>query len=283
MSKVTIHLGDCVTTMNSFDSETVDHIITDPPYEIGFMGKGWDNSGVAYNPDTWRSAHRILKPDGLMLVFGATRTHHRIAHAVERAGFEILDIWAWCYATGFPKSQNISKALKKKGYADEAQLWQGYGTALKPAWEPIIVARKQGSDITVPKNQFFYISKASQKEKNAGLESIQAKPIAWSNQAKAELKRGNDDFKHKNDGTKHNKVEYRKNTHPTVKPIELMDCLLKAVSKNESDIILDPFMGSGTTGISCVKHNRSFIGCELTAEYIPLAESRIAYYLGEEE
>ena len=83
-------IGDCVATMNTSEDlpeESVDHVITDPPYEIGFMGNGWDNTGVAYNPDTWRAAHRVLKPDGIMLVFGATRTHHRIAHAIERAGF----------------------------------------------------------------------------------------------------------------------------------------------------------------------------------------------------
>ena len=107
--------GDCVARMGMMDANSVDNCITDPPYEIGFMGKGWDNTGVAYNPRTWRAVHRVLKPNGFLAVFAATRTQHRIAHAIERAGFEIIDIISWCYGTGFPKSHNISKAIDKNG------------------------------------------------------------------------------------------------------------------------------------------------------------------------
>lgn len=275
--------GDCVARMNMLDKESIDNVICDPPYEIGFMGHGWDNSGVAYNPNTWRACHRVLKPNGYMLVFGATKTHHRIADAIQRAGFEIVDIIAWCYGTGFPKSHNIGKAIDKKlgvesivvgeskssgvgsiamanveqgaqartkqsvddfkGWqvkkpASELGIkWDGWGTALKPAWEPIIVARKKGSQTNVNYSQFHYISKPSKKEKNAGIE---------------------------------------KNSHPTVKPVKLMKALIEEFTE-EGSTVLDPFTGSGTTGMASVISGRDFIGCELTPEYIPLAKARIEF------
>ena len=189
--------GDCVARMGMMKASSIDNCITDPPYEIGFMGNGWDNTGVAYNPRTWRAVHRVLKTDGFLVVFAATRTQHRIAHAIERAGFEILDIISWCYGTGFPKSHNISKAIDKKAgatrkvigknknhrlmketismvgephsgdgsitesFTDEAKQWDGWGTALKPAYEPIIIARKKGSKVSCDYQQFHYIPKAN--------------------------------------------------------------------------------------------------------------------------
>lgn len=262
--------GDCVARMNMLDKESIDNVICDPPYEIGFMGHGWDDSGVAYNPNTWRACHRVLKPNGYMLVFGATKTHHRIADAIQRAGFEIVDIIAWCYGTGFPKSHNIGKAIDKKlgndrevvgvmkagktalgqnsgwnSHQNKTKIeitkgnteWEGWGTALKPAWEPIIVARKKGSQTNVNYSQFHYISKPSKKEKNAGIE---------------------------------------KNSHPTVKPVKLMKALIEEFTE-EGSTVLDPFTGSGTTGMASVISGRDFIGCELTPEYIPLAKARIEF------
>lgn len=275
--------GDCVARMGMMEASSIDNCITDPPYEIGFMSKGWDNTGVAYNPKTWRAVHRVLKPNGFLAVFAATRTQHRIAHAIERAGFEIIDIISWCYGTGFPKSHNISKALDKSlggerqiigkidgmGYTksnvehgaqtrthttfdkfsnepvtSKAKQWEGWGTALKPAYEPIIIARKKDSKRTVNYSQFHYISKASKKEKNAGLTD--------------------------------------KNTHPTVKPIAIMKALIEDFTDEES-IVFDPFTGSGSTGIATVMNNRTFIGCELTPEYIPIAKARIEHWREQSE
>ena len=168
--------GDCREVMFTLEAESVDAIVTDPPYELGFMGKSWDASGVAFDPETWRHALRVLKPGGHLLAFSGSRTYHRMACAIEDAGFEIRDQIMWVYGSGFPKSHDVSKAIDREAGAErevisenrnwrktaseiacpqgpnqanitvpattEAHRWQGWGTALKPAHEPIVVARK---------------------------------------------------------------------------------------------------------------------------------------------
>ena len=174
-----IYQGNNLEVLPTLPDNSVDSIVCDPPYELGFMGKSWDSSGIAYSVELWRECLRVLKPGGHLLAFGGTRTWHRLAVAIEDAGFEIRDNIAWLYGSGFPKSHNISKAIDKaagaerevtatiadrwagKGnvYAraseanndsvevtasatDDAKAWDGWGTALKPAHEPIVVARK---------------------------------------------------------------------------------------------------------------------------------------------
>jgi len=310
--------GDCLTSLIRIPTESIDSIIQDPPYEIGFMGNGWDNTGVAYDPKTWRAAHRVLKKGGYMVTFGATRTHHRMMDAMQRAGFEVLGVVAWCYGTGFPKSQNISKAIDKaagvertevigtrhrnvKPFNDksgwnknntkgdyeykapatsEAQQWDGWGSGLKPAWEPIIIARKKGGEEPPYEyTPFHYIAKPSKKERNAGCDNLPEKLYAPSNQAKAELKRGNTDYnawegKDHSKRNNYNHVGVSKNNHPTVKPVALMEALVAEFSQ-EGDVVLDSFAGSGTTGIAAIRLNREFIGCEMTEEYIPLMQTRL--------
>jgi DNA modification methylase len=121
-----ILLGDCREVMRTLDANSVDAIVTDPPYEYGFMGKKWDASGVAFDPVTWAEALRVAKPGAHLAAFGGTRTFHRMACAIEDAGWELRDTLMWVYGSGFPKSHNGE--------------WGG--TALKPAWEPIVLARK---------------------------------------------------------------------------------------------------------------------------------------------
>lgn len=106
--------GDCIEKLKTLPENSVDSIVTDPPYELGFMGKKWDSIGIAYNKDMWAECLRVLKPGGYLLSFGGTRTYHRMACAIEDAGFEIRDMIEWVYSTGFPKSLNVYKHLQKK-------------------------------------------------------------------------------------------------------------------------------------------------------------------------
>jgi site-specific DNA-methyltransferase (adenine-specific) len=147
MSTYKLINGDCIAEMKKMDANSIDSIVTDPPYEIGFMGKGWDNTGIAYNKKMWAEALRVLKPGGHMLAFSSTRTYHRMVCAIEDSGFEIRDQLAWIYGSGFPKSQNVGKKVKE---------YDGWGTALKPAQEPIVLARKPLSEKTVAANVTKY-------------------------------------------------------------------------------------------------------------------------------
>lgn len=115
-SPVTLHHGNCMTVLPTIPTASVDSIVTDPPYELGFMGKSWDASGIAYNVELWRECLRVLKPGGHLLAFGGTRTYHRMVVAIEDAGFEIRDSIHWLYGSGFPKSLDVSKAIDKQRY-----------------------------------------------------------------------------------------------------------------------------------------------------------------------
>ena len=157
--------------MREMEENSIDTIITDPPYNLvsiskrwsgkdvkntpgmeteegsvwarkagGFMGKEWDGTGIALDQKIWAEALRVAKPGAMLLAFGGTRTFHRIAVAIEDAGWEIRDTLMWLYGSGFPKSHNIQKALEKKG--EDGSAWAGFGSALKPAYEPIILAMK---------------------------------------------------------------------------------------------------------------------------------------------
>lgn len=175
-----IQNGDCRAELKSLADCSIDSVVTDPPYELGFMGKSWDRSGIAYQVEVWRECLRVLKPGGYLLAFGGSRTYHRLACAIEDAGFEIRDQIQWLYGSGFPKSLNIGAALDKvngeprervphpkkpqgprgvcfaqdewtrnmvgvlapDATTENGGQWNGWGTALKPAHEPIALARK---------------------------------------------------------------------------------------------------------------------------------------------
>lgn len=166
--------GDMLQELDKLEECSIDCIITDPPYELGFMGKSWDSAGISFQKSTWEKCIRVLKPGGYLLAFGGSRTYHRIACAIEDAGFEIRDCIMWIFGSGFPKSMNVSKTIEKQrgilepttetlfnnpggkrdlskrsdyGYKYEpvdvdAKNWSGWGSCLKPAYEPIIISRK---------------------------------------------------------------------------------------------------------------------------------------------
>lgn len=180
-----LYNGNMLDVLSEIEPNSIDSIVTDPPYELGFMGKSWDNSGVSFQKSTWEKCYTVLKPGGHMLVFGGSRTVHRIACAIEDAGFEIRDTVMWLYGSGMPKSMNLGLAIDKRngtpsevvGYSgatmpdfqdagaknsvnkvgfndgDTAKripqpmlrarnCWNGWGTTLKPAYEPILLCRK---------------------------------------------------------------------------------------------------------------------------------------------
>jgi site-specific DNA-methyltransferase (adenine-specific) len=404
----TVHIGNNLDILPTLPDNSVDSIVTDPPYELGFMGKKWDSSGIAYSVELWRECLRVLKPGGHLLSFGGTRTWHRVAVGIEDAGFEVRDSIAWMYGSGFPKSLDVSKAIdKQSGYegavigteqidvgmqggsmhagrerklaereikelSTEAQQWEGWGTALKPAFEPIVVARKpligtvaanvlehgtgalniDGSRIGTTDNlnggrysdgkdetdsvafgsgvnkrskndfkqpqgrwpanvildeysaelldeqsgvsrsqggkdasssmwqggkertthhfgdtggasRFFYVAKASKRDRNEGLEELPE--VQGGSMTGAEYREG-----------KPTNQPMRQNFHPTVKPTQLMRYLVKLVTP-PGGTVLDPFTGSGSTGKAAILEGFRFIGCELTEDYIPIIEGRLKH------
>ena len=193
-----LHNGDCLNILKMMieDEVFVDSIVTDPPYELGFMGRSWDSTGIAFQKETWELCFKVLKPGGHLLAFSGSRTYHRMAVAIEDAGFEIRDQVMWLYGSGFPKSMNVGKIVDKKlrgvgvGKSDPksplhgtkrqkidgsnakhdmsplyktqnveyeyehdiSKQWDGWGTALKPAHEPLVLARKPLSEKSIADN-----------------------------------------------------------------------------------------------------------------------------------
>ena len=313
----------------------VDAIVTDPPYHltsiverfgkegsapakdkdgafkrqsVGFMGKEWDGGDIAFDPMTWSLCLGLLKPGGHLIAFSASKNYHRMAVAIENAGFEIRDQIMWLYGSGFPKSLNIGKVIDKRlgnerevigtrisafGDADgsetedgrnlwgkestkEVELtkgnseWEGWGTALKPAHEPIVLARKPLSEKSIADNVLKWGTGAIniddcrvESERypanlmHDGLQEEWARYFYCPKTSSAE----------KNNGAV-------KNTHPTVKPVELMKYLCRLVTP-KGGTILDPFMGSGSTGIAAKDEGFDFIGIEKEPEYYDIAEVRI--------
>lgn len=381
--------GDCIATLRTFPDACIDSVVTDPPYELGFMGKKWDASGIAFSVELWCEVLRVLKPGGHLLAFSGTRTYHRMVCAIEDAGFEIRDQLAWMYGTGFPKSLDYAAdhaeshihgfRAPKPEFVGHPQV-EGWGTALKPAQEPIVLARKPligtvaanvlahgtggihvdacrigprerteyglatatrshgvaygepsaSADFDAslgrwPANvlldetaaamldaqsgvskdgaikpyterhdsatsyafarekpafnyggsggasRFFYVAKASKAEREAGLEHL---PVRTGGELTDRVD-GSAGLESPRAGA--GRKGGRRNHHPTVKPIELMRYLVRLVTP-PGGLVLDPFTGSGTTGCAAALEGFGFVGCELSPEYVQIAESRIAHW-----
>ncbi len=374
--------GDCLEEMQRLidDGVKVDAVVTDPPYHLtsiterfgkegsapaqhgtdgafarasrGFMGKEWDGGDIAFRAETWALCFDLLKAGGHLLAFSGSRTYHRMAVAIEDAGFEIRDQIMWIYGSGFPKSLNIGKQIDKAagverevigskigqaGYslADngrtnsiygnlhdpnaecaitapatlEAQQWEGWGTALKPAHEPIVLARKPISEKSVADNVVKHGTGALNIDgcrigSDGGTKSL-VQEIKRNNKIYGTLKKTkavtpDDDFSRYpanviHDGLQEEWARYfycpktstaereesvtqngqdRNNTHPTVKPVELMRYLCRLVTP-KGGTVLDPFMGSGSTGLAAKTEGMKFIGIEREQEYFDIATDRI--------
>ena len=408
--------GDCLEEVQKLVDKgiQVDSIVTDPPYHltsiverfgkegsapakdkdgafqrqsVGFMGKEWDGGDIAFRKETWELFMKVLKPGGHLLAFSGSRTYHRMAVAIEDAGFDIRDQIMWLYGSGFPKSLNIGKSVDKKlgneriktgqtkthsnkgmpqaeertaigagafGQEVEEEItvgtseWEGWGTALKPAHEPIVLARKPLSENSIvanvlkhrtggihidacriegekqnaerkivkrksrsedglwtnknsgmkaegthyadadPKGRFpanvmhnglqedwaryFYCPKTSKAEKNRGLEDLPIKKT--SSMSGRRDSHDMEGYSIDNDVTGRFVTE-KQNVHPTVKPIKLMKYLCRLVTP-KGGTVLDPFMGSGSTGIAAKDEGFEFIGIEREKEYFEIAERRIS-------
>ena len=359
--KYQILQGDNRDTLKTIADNSIDAIVTDPPYGIDFLGKAWDaNTGAL---ETYQECLRVLKPGGHILAFSAARTYHHLAITLEQAGFEIRDQIMWIYSSGFPKSQDVGKSIDraagkkdpnygskktaKQGnetvgdfssgarcgkcnrtfnadiikhckeepcgmrYTHQTQdgkAWSGWGTSLKPAHEPIALARKPIKS-SIRENCLKY---------GVGALNIDATRIPYENDKDVPVPHGGKARQHKdNPGwmstTGHKIIEdpqineigrfpsnvigeiadYQKyfycpkvsraerhvdgqaeNNHPTVKPIELMKYLIRLITP-PGGVVLDPFNGSGSTGCAAVELGHEYIGCELDPAYAEIARKRI--------
>lgn len=418
MSRYTLHAGDCRDVMRDYPADHFDSIVSDPPYGLSFMGKGWDK-GVP-GEEFWREALRVAKPGAHLLAFGGSRTFHRLTVAIEDAGWEIRDVVCWLYGSGFPKSLDVSKAIDRvNGETDrlhrftawmrttgvtarqidavtqtnmgshyltagtqpaiptaalwqrlrplcgdvpawvdalveriaaerevigtksgnllavapgqandrgatlldltapataDAQQWAGWGTALKPAWEPVIVARKplvgtvaanvtrygtgainidgcrvgdetgrwpanvmhDGSDEVVAgfpadEGRFFYCAKASRTDREEGCDHLPARTGAEA------VERDDDTAGLQSPRAGAGRTaDTVRNFHPTVKPTDLMRYLARLVTPPDG-LLLDPFMGSGSTGKGALLEGFRFVGIDLDPAHVAIAEARCQF------
>lgn len=294
MDKFKLYNDDCLNVLKTMEDNSIDSCVTDPPYGLSFMGKAWDYD--VPKKEIWEEVFRVLKPGGHLLAFFGSRTYHRGVIPIEDAGFEIRDQIMWLYGSGFPKSHNIGGGL---------------GTALKPAHEPIVVARKPISQ-SVAKNVEQYgtgalnidVCRTEEKgmkwekprggiwktDSNVKAQLVENELGRWpaniihdnSDEVVSLLTETNSKFFYSAKASKSDKDEglenflAKKNFHPTVKPTDLMKYLCRLVTP-KNGIVLDPFMGSGSTGKAAAQEGFRFIGAEMSEEYFEIAKARVEH------
>ena len=369
MSKRQLHLGDCFEVMKTLPENSVDSVITDPPYGLCFMGKEWDH-GVP-SSQFWTKMLRVAKPGAILMAFGGTRTFHRLACAIEDSGWLLKDTICWLQSQGYPKNHDISKSIDKSLSAERevvgtvdprstfdgrertstttnskwrsaenredtidmskktltlpatelAKQWIGYGTALKPGWEPILVGMKpldgtfaknaikwdvaglniDGARIEVtgtslgrwPANVMLDEEAAAQLDAMTPyVKATKPHPLTsrkdddpdcgWGSMHERKGQIANYDegdasgasrFFYCAKASASERKEYNK--HPCVKPLKLLEYLCRLTKTPTGGIVLDPFMGSGSTGIAALREGRKFIGIEKDKESFVTAERRL--------
>jgi site-specific DNA-methyltransferase (adenine-specific) len=415
---VTVHHGDSREVLKVFADASIDSVVCDPPYALvsigkrfgaenaapakagksgayarasaGFMGQKWDTGETAFDPAFWVEVMRVLKPGGHLIAFSGTRTYHRLACAIEDAGFEMRDMIAWLYGSGFPKSHDVSKGIDKAAGAerevigdspfasrkpngsagvnsvglsdalgsvltapatDAARQWQGWGTALKPALEPIVLARKPLIG-TVAANVLQHGTGALNidasrigteggtkkpeghaKEDSRGTfghglnskgafeivpidkgrwpanviydgseEVTGAFPVSTDgvavNRNRGDVQASTVGFTSGHSGkdegfggggsaarffysAKADAADRCGSKHPTVKPVDLMAYLVRLVTP-PGGVTLDPFAGSGSTGMACLREGFDCILVEREAQYVADIHKRLAHVSGED-
>jgi site-specific DNA-methyltransferase (adenine-specific) len=311
--------GDCRSALPTLAADSFDAVVTDPPYELGFMGKAWDRTGVAFDPATWAAVLRVVKPGGYMVAMGGTRTFHRLTCAVEDAGWEIRDCLMWVYGTGFPKGRGC----------------------LKPAWEPIVLARKPGPKVLplgidgcrvgtskeipgslptktglggygerpgrlgitadddgrnpdigrYPANvvhdgspevmeAFAEFGERASGGRTKGGRTVGLRGNEWDHPCRNPVPGTTGTAARFFYAAKASKAERGDgNTHPTVKPLALMRWLVRLVCP-AGGVLLDPFGGSGTTGKAAAAEGRSAVLIEQDAGHAETARRRVAEVMG---
>lgn len=238
--------------------------------------------------------HRVLKPGGHLVAFGGTRTWHRLAVAVEDAGFDIRDSLAWLYSSGLPKSLNVQRALANHGHTDEAAAWADWGTALKPAFEPIVLARRPLDGTMVDNVTTWGVGPlnvtATRSDGTDALDGARTSDAKWPSNVHLDYQQGEYASKERGQDAarffwvskpgKYERVTVDDVAHPTVKPLDLMQRLIRLVTP-AGGTVLDPFAGSGTTLEACLLEDVRVIGIERDPAYIPLIQARVARQVAE--
>jgi site-specific DNA-methyltransferase (adenine-specific) len=309
--------GDCLDVIPRLDADgvVVDAVVTDPPYELKFMGKAWDGTGIAFRPETWAAVLSILRPGGYLLAFGGTRTYHRMVCAIEDAGFVIQDQIDWLYGSGFPKGR----------------------TQLKPAHEPICMAYKPGGkralgidECRILGQKRLMVNLDNDNESIFGMKSRSSygeisdegrwpanvihdgsdevmeafaaygessggrrlgggkRPGGFGNvgAAKGDSVPVGPDYPDSGSvarffySAKADQEDRWGSKHPTVKPVELIRYLVKLITP-PGGTFLDPFAGSGTAAVAALAEKRNAILVEQSEEYCADIRERIAHYKGE--
>jgi site-specific DNA-methyltransferase (adenine-specific) len=279
----------------------------------GFMGKQWDGGDVAFDPETWRLAFHVLPPGGHLLAFASTRNYHRMATAIEDAGFEIRDQVAWLYGSGFPKSHQVANGIRKSHPEADAGAAEGWGTAIKPAFEPICVARKPVEG-TVAAN-FLKYGTGALNTAACGIPSGPFDLDRWPANVVHDGSRevtdllpdrdgatsrtpsdrvgvtgfgaGNNPTIHGDSGSvarffycaKASDADRLESEHATVKPVALMRWLVRLVTP-PGGWVLDPFAGSGTTAMACLAEGFNCIAVEREAAHVADIRRRVAHVAG---